>query len=109
MAEIIERVFLVVIRAEPGLPPGRVVNIVGILKTMSGNRTDLAFNTGDATFLGIVVKSNRDARQIRAALEPEVPLKGRDFILVLSLDDNWSAIGNSAGWRHIQAMLGSAT
>jgi len=105
MSDAPDQVFLIVFRTDPPLSPGHLQVIMDTVKGLSGGRYGLAFTTKDATIFGIVAKCHRSAWQIRTALDGKMPVKDKDFVMVLSLGEDWTAMGNSAGWRHIQAFL----
>lgn len=94
--------YLVLVRAVPALPLGRVQSINEILQQMSGDRSKLLFSTPDGTSIGMIITASKAPAQIRAALQVHMPLKGEDFLLILELGDSIDGIGNSAGWRHLR-------
>ena len=98
-----ERRYLVIIRGDNVAETASAVKIaMKILGQLSRGGAHLAFSSADGAFAGFFVKIDKPARVIRAALEPASTYKDRGFVLVLELGEEWTGIGNSAGWRWLQ-------
>lgn len=102
----VERRFLIVVRLatdeQLGTFPERTQKIKQSLEKVAIGKIGLAFSSASAETLGLFVKTNRAAAQLRAMIESSQGAAGDTHIMVLELGDQFAAIGNSAGWRWLQ-------
>jgi hypothetical protein len=98
-----ERRYLVIVRGDKGPDTAHVAKVTAeTLGRMSQGRTHLAFSSADGSVIGMFAKIAKPARVIRAALDGASTASDRGFVLVLELGNEFSAIGNSSGWRWLQ-------
>lgn len=101
-----ERRVLVVVRGDH---PGEVTNTTQLVRkavdNMARGKSQLAFNSADASLVGIYAIINKPLPVLRAALEGFSTYKDRGFVLVLELGDDFTGVGNSSGWQWLQNNL----
>lgn len=100
-----EKAFLIVFRPDAAMAPARLAAMLARLKAMCRGRTELAFSTPDASVTGLVVRTIAPPRALMDAVHEHLTTADRGFVMVLELGPELAAIGNSAGWRHIQRMV----
>ena len=99
----IERRYLIVLRFDEDATQMDVLNAVQNTKTTLERATEayLVFNSDDSYLIGIVVKTTLVAAQLRAMCEHTMQ-KDRGFTWAMELGEDFSARGNSSGWRWFQ-------
>ena len=99
----IERRYLIVLRFDEDATQMDVLNAVQNTKTTLERATEahLVFNSDDSYLIGIVVKTTLVAAQLRAMCEHTMQ-NDRGFTWAMELGEDFSARGNSSGWRWFQ-------
>ena len=101
----IERRYLIVLRFDEDATQMDVLNAVQNTKTTLERATQgeahLVFNSDDSYLIGLVVKTTLVAAQLRAMREHTMQ-KDRGFTWAIELGEDFSARGNSSGWRWFQ-------
>ena len=78
-----------------------IQEIKGKLERASQGDTHLVFNSEDSYLIGLIVKSTLAAAQLRVRCEHTMQ-NDRGFVCVIELGEDFSALGNSSGWRWLQ-------
>lgn len=95
--------YLVIVRADAApFPAAQLQAIPRALARFAADGVALAFSDQSGGLAGLTIKSTASAAQLRAAVEQATAITGRGFILALALAEDFSAVVNSAGWRHLQ-------
>jgi hypothetical protein len=78
-----------------------VRNVKEKLERATRGNAHLAFNTDDSYLIGLIVKTTLYAAQLRAMCEHRFQ-QDRGFTWALEIGEDFSAQGNSSGWRWLQ-------
>jgi len=98
-----ERRYLIIVRADRSVETVRVITFIKEkLERMSRGRSHLAFSSADGSVVGIFLKIAKPAAVVRAAIDGASTANDREFVMVLELGEEFSAMGNSAAWRWLQ-------
>ncbi len=101
--DLIERRFVVILRSAIGpIESARIADAKMRAETISKNRCDLLFTSQDASVMGLIITTDWPPKKIVSEIDKSLDVKDRGFILVLSVNKEWAAMGNSSGWRHVQ-------
>lgn len=97
--------WLIVLRHDAGaLPPLAAQQALAALRRQGA--ADLAFTSEKGSVAGVVVRAKGPPRRLLALAQEHIATRDRGFVLVVELGGQFDAVGNSAGWRHVQRMLG---
>ncbi len=72
-----------------------------ILERATRGKAHLVFSSDDSYLIALVVKTTLVAAQLRAMCEHTIQ-KDRGFTWAIELGEDFSARGNSSGWRWLQ-------
>lgn len=105
MSDEADGTWLVVLRHDAGsLPAVAAQQVLASLRRQGA--AELAFTSERGSVAGIVLRAKGPARRLLSLAQEHIATRDRGFVLVVELGAQFDAIGNSAGWRHVQRLLG---
>lgn len=103
--QTVERRYLIIIRFDEDATQmdvlGNIQETKTTLERATQGKAHLVFNSDDSYLIGLFVKTTLAAAQLRAMCEHTMQ-KNRGFTWAVELGEDFSAHGNSSGWRWLQ-------
>lgn len=76
--------------------------VIDALGLLSLGEVHLAYMSEGGDTFALFVRSGANAREIRDAVQESRAFRAHDHLLVLALGEDFSAVGNNAGWEWLQ-------
>lgn len=98
-----DRRWLIIVRSDNASSTAVLTKkVTDIIEKISIGKAALAFNSKEASVVGLYAKIAKPARMIRSMLESTANTFDRGFVLVLEIGEEYSGIGNNTGWVWLQ-------